>query len=163
MKSTEPPHIQTRKLVALPRRSGTIQLLFPISPFPDGMMTTCQLQTPLCSGTRNGTMATGSSRNSFNTKHAFLLNCPFTRIKIEVTKLLQSSKSWNWTYSHWFEPFIAVSNIYKKSWFGWIKFCDSPHYVLIFMSDFKTSSLPTQSTTSANILPVLLVRVSLHV
>ena len=56
-------------------------------------------------------MATGFSRKSFNTKHASLLNSPFTRIKVEVTKLLQSSKSWNWTYGHWFEPSITVYDI----------------------------------------------------
>ena len=66
---------------------------------------------------------------------------PFTRIKVEVTKLLQSFKSWNWTYSYWFEPFIATKNLGSAGsssvilptmfWFSWVtlKLLLCPHRV----------------------------------
>merc|ERR1719334_2788280 len=60
MDSTEPPYSGARfdeiiKEVHLSsRRSDTIPQLLPLSPFPDGMATTCWNPPPTCPGTRDG-------------------------------------------------------------------------------------------------------------
>merc|ERR1719150_1900216 len=60
MDSTEPPYSQARfeeiqkEVQASSRRLATTQLLFPSSPSPDGMETTCWRPPRICPGTRVG-------------------------------------------------------------------------------------------------------------